>query len=70
MDYQKRARHQEELTSESKLNTETPQKSNKKNFWAWSIVGFISLIFILSVYDELGNNRLMEQNEEITPRSE
>ena len=52
------------------MNTETPQTPTKKNFWAWGVVGFILLIFILSVYDEVGNNRLTEQNEELTPESD
>ena len=49
---------------------ETTQKPTKKNFWAWGVVGFILLIFILSIYDEVGNDRLKEQIEELTPESE
>ena len=49
---------------------ETPQKPTKKNFWAWGVAGFILLIFILSIYDEVGNDRLKEQIEELTPESE
>ena len=49
---------------------ETPQEPSKKNFWAWGAVGFIFLIFILSVYDDIGNNRLTEQNKELVLESE
>ena len=49
---------------------ETPQEPTKKNFWAWGVVGFIFLIFILSVYDDIGNNRLTEQNKELALESE
>ena len=49
---------------------ETPQEPTKKNFWACGVVGFIFLIFILSVYDDIGNNRLTEQNKELVLESE
>ena len=49
---------------------ETPQKPTKKNFWAWGVVGFILLLFILSVYDEVGNDRLTEQDKELALESE
>lgn len=49
---------------------ETPQKSTEKNFLAWGVVGFIFLIFILSVYDDVGNDRLTEQNKELVLESE
>ena len=49
---------------------ETHQEPTKKNFWAWGVVGFIFLIFILSVYDDTGNNRLTEQNKELVLESE
>ena len=58
-----------ELTPESKLNTKTPQKPTKKNFWAWVVVGFISLLFILSIYDEVGNERI-DQDEESQDKTE
>ena len=56
-------------TMKSQLNTETSQKSNKKNFWAWVVVGFISLLFILSIYDEVGNERI-DQDEESQDNTE
>ena len=44
------------------MNKGNPNNPTKKNFWAWVVVGFISLLFILSIYDEVGNERI-DQDE-------